>query len=208
MRGGCRMTRLARGAQGFEGLEEVTPRVDLTFEELYPPGAIGRFVPRYLKEIDTSRLLYRGWFRRHLPSRTLTWTPYVRRDKRWPRNFATLLAAKCGKERGKEKGVIFISTMMLAATNQLPLIRAMLSAHGRVTDLPDPGAFGRAVARYVPKLAAGLLAGFALYLLAPDKSLRGVAISAVVAVAAAVALDLLPWVWRSIHRVIRAFTGA
>lgn len=71
MKGGCRITRLARGAPGFEALDDVTPRADLTFDQLYPPNAVGRLVPRYLNEIDTSRLLYRGWFRRRIPSRTL-----------------------------------------------------------------------------------------------------------------------------------------
>src|SRR5947209_3714663 len=102
MRGSCRMTRLGRGAPGFYGLDDVTPHPNLKFDELYPPGAVGRLVPRYLKEIDTSRLLYRGWFRRRSPSRTLRWTAYVRRDKQWPLNFPTLLVAKCGKDRGKE----------------------------------------------------------------------------------------------------------
>ncbi|MGY1638662.1 hypothetical protein ACI78V_18600 [Geodermatophilus sp. SYSU D00742] len=208
MRGGCRMTRLGRGAPGFEGLDDVTPRQNLRFEELYPSGAVGRLVPRYLNEIDTSKLLYRGWFRRRLPSRTLRWTSYVRRDKHWPRNFPTLLAAKYGKDRGKEKGIVFASTMMLAATHQVPLIRGMLCAHGHVPELPEPGAFRRGVERYAPKLAAGLLSGILLYYLAAEEGLGKVALSVVVGLAVTVVLDLLPWIGRSAHRLVRAFTGA
>jgi hypothetical protein len=150
--GAARMTRLARQAPKFDNLKHVTPRKDRSFEDLYPPEAVGKLVPRYLNEIDMTQLLYRGWFRRRIPGRTLRWTPYVRRAERWPRNFPTLLAAKCGA-RGGERGIVFATTMLLAATGQLPLIRAMLCTHGRVDKLPDIGPVRRTVSRLAPKAA-------------------------------------------------------
>lgn len=132
--------------------------------------------------------------------------PYVRRDEPWPRNFPTLLAAKCGKD----KGLVFASTMMLAATRQTPLIRAMLCAHSQVADLPEPGVVRRVAGRYGPKLTTGLLAGLTLFLLAPEDkdTLQWVLISGLVTLGATVVLDLLPWLWRSTHRVVRALAGA
>ena len=208
MSGNCRVTRVAQQARRFNGLEHVNPRQDRTFDELYPPQAVGKLVPRYLTEIDMKELLYRGWFRRRNPSTSMRWTPYVRRDERWPRNFPTLLAAKCGDLKGKEEGLVFASTMMLAATGQEPLIRAMLGAHGSVADLPEESSARRAAVRYGPKVVAGLLTGVLVYFFASAETLGGAVAAVVVGIAVTAVLDALPWISRSTHRLVRAFTGA
>lgn len=202
MVGRCRMTRIARRAPRFLSLHEIDPRDDLDFDDLFPPEAAGRLIPRYLHNIDTGNLLYRGWFRRRIRRGSLTWVPYIRRDRAWPLNFATMLVAK------SEKGAIFATTMLLSATRQTRLIQAMLLTHGDVASLPEPGALQRAANRYLPKAAAGLLTALLLVVFGSADPVDRALLAAGIGLAVAVVLDLLPAAWRAAFRLVRRFTGA
>ncbi|MGY1830538.1 hypothetical protein ACI8AA_08940 [Geodermatophilus sp. SYSU D01180] len=202
MVGRCRMTRIARGAPEFLSLHEIDPRDDLDFDDLFPPKAAGRLVPRYLHNVNTGNLLYRGWFRRRIRHGSLAWVPYVRRDERWPLDFPTMLVAK------SEKGAVFASTMLLSATRQTRLIQSMLLTHGDVENLPEPGVLRRAANRYVAKAAAGLLTALLLLVFTSADPVRRALFAAGIGLAVTVVLDLLPAAWRAAFRLVRRFTGA
>jgi hypothetical protein len=200
MRGDARMTRITQQSDQFKVLDLIEPRGGLRFERLFPKKHAGRLVPDYLRGMDMDGLLYRGWFKRNFRRGRLSWVPYVRRAKRWPTNFSVMLTAKCNK------GVIFVTTMLLSATGQTQLIQAMLLSHPKVAkadSLPQPGLIRRALYRYAAKALAGVLSGLAV--LGPTDS---PVIPVLVGTAVTVILDALPSVWRGVRRFLRMFSGA
>lgn len=204
MVGECTLTRLGGRAPGFETLGRLQPRQTLSYDDLFPPGKAGRLVAAYIRRADFSRMLYRGWFRRTFRRRaTMRWVPYFRRANRWPRNYPTLLVAKC-----ENKGAIFASTMLLSATMQYKLVQAILLTHGNVASLPDPSPVPRLIARYLPESLVGLLTALLLLLFSGQDPVRKALLAAALGVLVTVLLDLLPRSGRALQRLLRNVTGA
>lgn len=194
------MTRAARRAPGFQDLSRLAAKSDLDFGKLFPK-TVGRLLPSGIRKIRYSNVLYRGWFQRRFRQRTLRWVAYARRAKPWPLNYATLLGAKVN-----DNGIIFATTMLLSATQQLELITALLEASGRVSELPDPGRARRWIGKYLPRATAALLAALIALSFTSDPWMRAL-VTFAAGLVALVFFDFFQKLWRKAYLAARTLRG-
>ncbi len=165
--GECRVTPAAQGAPGFQFLDKVAPQSIRTHDDMFPKETAGRLVDVSLRRDNWPwrESIYRGWFQRRYTwrGRTLSWVPYIRRTNSWPANYATMMTARCGR------GIFFVSTMLLASTNQEVLITAMLRLHGQAERLPEPWALRREVGRRLASGIAGALGALLTFVAGPQQ---------------------------------------
>ncbi len=120
------------------------------FEDVFDPIEIGKFfgdpneqfpktatrlLTEPLKDVEESRILYRGWFRHPITGRAnLPWVPLVTTSSnRMFGRHPVLQVARYGD------GAIFASTMLLARTGQARLVTAMLRCARKNNEhLPKP----------------------------------------------------------------------
>ena len=204
MQGACRTTRTARRAKGFTAIEDIRSRETLTHDDMFPPETSGRLVAAYIRRGDYRAMVYRGWFRRRAwrSQTTLRWLPYIRRAKLWPLNYSTMLVAKV------DKGAIFATTMLLSGTGQTRLIQAILSTHGRVSELPEPERLWSVISRHgVPALAGLITSALTLSFISTDwywTVLGTVLITGTVTLL----LEHVAVARQAVKRLVSMFTGA
>lgn len=140
----CKKTKHFPTSRGFGNVNnKITAIHRPTFDTYFPPLTDRLLSSDYLKTSDWSAKLYRGWFRRFSRRANLPWVSIIETaDRPWLRNHATMKVARL------DAGAIFVSTMFLASTGQIPLIAAILRCAGHVEHLPAPSKSLEIVSRH------------------------------------------------------------
>lgn len=139
--GHCKRTRHYPDNDAFKEVPEpLSINGNPSHDQMFP-GDSDKFLIVDIKSTNYKNILYRGWFRRSLPgARDLPWVSILqtdpgqgadRRQTRW--NQSTMQVARLGE------GAIFATTMLLATTGQIELVKAILTcANGQTSHLPEP----------------------------------------------------------------------
>lgn len=128
------------------------------YSEMFP-GAAGRLVPQWLSTHPWGAM-YRGWFRWNRWRATrFAWAPIVATHGR-SHNHPTMLAAAYGTKGGG----IFVSTMLLASSDQKALVSALLACRGQFHTcfpgrLPRGPRLRRHVELYIVPILVAIAAG-------------------------------------------------
>lgn len=125
------VTKRFRSVDQFAHLENLRPAEEAPRYEQMFPGLGATLLASFLRMTDWDTL-YRGWFATTPLARPrFPWVVAVRARRRG-RDHPIVKAARHGR------GVIFLTTMSLAAVRQYRLVEAMLDMRGRSSDMPQP----------------------------------------------------------------------
>ena len=198
----CKMTQAARNCKLFPGLDRLdSSYVKRNHEEMFPECA--PFITLQELEGIGWNILYRGWFRWIVPlhRRRLRWVPLIKTVNRgW--NHPTMLVAKHGD------GAIFVSTMFLASSQQVDLVKCLFLCHGKTNLLPSPSLTVSALLQeHITNVLWPILAA-ALAVLIAGKSplLEGVA-TWILVIVGLILFGLLGFVlrWLGLRRFLRRY---